>query len=217
IMVQWDGMVKVLGFGISTMSADAPESAGAPEVLHYRSPEQLRGESCDHRSALFSLGVVLYEMATEQKAFAGDATDQVRTAILEGTPPLPHRLKANLNPALSNLIMKALSKSADERYQSGQELVRDLERCNASAKSPPPASVPTPQKPKAQVAVAAAAGTSSTVRPAQLPTASPKVRASSAPPAEETPATPRFAVDPMMAEDDDSPATAARRSFSDMS
>ncbi len=216
IMVQWDGMVKVLGFGISTMSADAAESSGVPEVLHYASPEQIRGETCDHRSALFSLGAVLYEMATEQKAFAGDTTDQVRTAIIERTPPLPHRLKANLNPALSTLIMKALSKSAEERHQSGQELVRELEQCNASAKSPLPASVHAPSKPKAQIAVAATAGTSSTGTPAPSPLP-PKVRASSAPPAEETPANPGFAVDPMMAEDDDSPAAAIRRSFSEMS
>ncbi len=217
IMVQWDGMVKVLGFGISTMSTGAAESSSVPEVLHYASPELLRGESRDHRSALFSLGAVLYEMATEQKAFAGDTIDQVRTAILEGTPPLPHRLKANLNPALSTLIMKALSKSAEERYQSGQELVRDLEQCNASAKLPLQASVHAPSKPKAQVAVAAAAGTSSTGTPAPSPTAPPKMRASSAPPVEETPAKPGFAVDPMMAEDDDSTAAAVRRSFSEMS
>ncbi len=217
IMVQWDGMVKVLGFGISTMSTGAAESSSVPEVLHYASPELLRGESRDHRSALFSLGAVLYEMATEQKAFAGDTIDQVRTAILEGTPPLPHRLKANLNPALSTLIMKALSKSAEERYQSGQELVRDLEQCNASAKLPLQASVHAPSKPKAQVAVAAAAGTSSTGTPAPSPTAPPKMRASSAPPVEKTPAKPGFAVDPMMAEDDDSTAAAVRRSFSEMS
>jgi eukaryotic-like serine/threonine-protein kinase len=217
IMVQWDGMVKVLGFGISTMSAGAAESSSVPEVLHYASPEQLRGEPGDHRSALFSLGAVLYEMATEQKAFTGDTTDQVRTAILEGTPPLPHRLKANLNPALSNLIMKALSKSADERYQSGQELVRDLEQCNASAKSTPLVTIPAPSKTKAHVAVAAAAGTSSIATPTSSPVA-PKMRASSAPATTgEPPAKPGFTVDPMMAEDDDNPAAAARRSFSEMS
>src|SRR5207237_10676796 len=66
IMVQWDGMVKVLGFGMSAMNSHAIESAALPEVLHYASPEQLRGETCDHRSMLFSLGAILYEMATEQ-------------------------------------------------------------------------------------------------------------------------------------------------------
>src|SRR5207245_11545932 len=111
------------------------------------------------------------------------------------------------------------SKPADGRYQSGQELVRDLEQCNASTKSPPLASVPASPKPKAQVAVAAAAGTSSTDRPAPLPTAPPKMRASSAPATTgEPPAKPSFAVDPMMAEDDDaSRAAAVRRRLSEMS
>src|SRR6266498_1575133 len=97
IMVQWDGLVKVLGFGMSTMNADtAVLSDTPPEILHYASPEQLRGEACDHRSMIFSLGAILYEMAAEQKAFAGDTSEQVRTAILETTPPLPHRLKAKV-------------------------------------------------------------------------------------------------------------------------
>src|SRR5690348_4719195 len=63
IMVQWDGMVKVLGFGISAMSAHAIESATVREMLHYAAPEQLRGEVCDQRSMIFSLGAILYEMA----------------------------------------------------------------------------------------------------------------------------------------------------------
>src|SRR5437868_15384152 len=155
IMVQWDGMVKVLGFGMSAMNSHAIESAAMPEVLHYTSPEQLRGEACDHRSALFSLGAILYEMATERKAFAGETAEQIRSAILDTVPPLPHRLKANLSPALSALIMKAISKSPDNRFQSGQELVRGLEQCNASATkvAPPAAAV----KPKVQAAAAAAA------------------------------------------------------------
>src|SRR5713226_875343 len=62
IMVQWDGLVKVLGFGISAMSASVTDSAGVPETLHYAAPEKLRGETCDHRSALFSLGAIIYEM-----------------------------------------------------------------------------------------------------------------------------------------------------------
>src|SRR5947199_2450316 len=156
IMVQWDGMVKVLGFGISSMNALAGASTGVPEVLHYTSPEQLRGEACDHRSALFSLGAILYEMATERKAFAGETAEQIRAAILETVPPLPHRLKANLSPALSALIMKAISKSPENRFQNGQQLVRDLEQCNASAtKVAPPVA---PVRPKVQAAGAAAVG-----------------------------------------------------------
>jgi serine/threonine protein kinase len=232
IMVQWDGQVKIVGFGISAMSAHAGEISGAvPEVLHYASPEQLRGEACDHRSTLFSLGAVLYEMATEQKAFPGETAEQVRQAILENQPPLPVRLKPNVNQGLSKLIMKALSKSPDERHQSGQELLRDLEQCKATNPLAG-AAVPTPQKPKAQAAAAgmgttsnrlnstatstsepASTGLSSTQKTSPVPSM-PRMTASSATLEEPKPS---FTVDPMMADDDESPAAAVRRSFSDMS
>ena len=157
IMVQWDGQVKVLGFGSCSMSAHAAElSSTVPEVLHYASPEQLRGEVCDHRSVLYSLGAVLYEMATEQKAFPGETVEQVRQAILENQPPLPVRLKPNVNQGLSKLIMKALSKLPDERYQSGQELIRDLEQCKNSNSPLKSASVVAPVKAKAFSAAAGA-------------------------------------------------------------
>jgi serine/threonine protein kinase len=213
IMVQWDGMVKILAFGTSTMNSQAMELSGTvPEVLHYASPEQLRGESCDQRSALFSLGAILYEMATEQKAFAGDTPDQVRAAILEGTPPLPHRLKANVNQGLSALIMKAIAKSPDERYQSGQELVHDLEQCRAGANtiSANPSPSPTPAKTVVPKTGAAAAGVgTATSKAASVP----KSSASAAPPPAKS--TRSFAVDPMMAEPAD--ASAAPQSFSEIS
>src|SRR5260221_6995185 len=208
IMVQWDGQAKVVGFGISTMSSHAIDPSGAvPEVLHYASPEQLRGEACDHRSALFSLGAVLYEMATEQKAFPGETVEQVRQAILENQPPLPVRLKPKVNSGLSQLIMKALSKSPDERQQSGHELVQDLEKCKSANSLA--AAAPGTQKPKAQAAAAAA-----TAAPASGTSSLPRMTASVAPVEESKPA---FAVDPMMAEDENSPAAKARRSFSDLS
>jgi hypothetical protein len=239
IMVQWDGMVKVLGFGISSMNALAGVSTGVPEVLHYTSPEQLRGEACDHRSALFSLGAILYEMATERKAFAGGTTEQIRAAILETVPPLPHRLKANLSPALSALIMKAISKSPENRFQNGQELIRELEQCNVSpAKVAPPAAA---VKPKVQ-AVGAAAGVSAkpaakpiapsqpnvsaqpkvTANPSPAAKPMPKPVASAAAPATAKPATakpaskPGFSVDPMMAEPDEAAVAAPKTSFSEL-
>lgn len=153
IMVQWDGTVKVLGFGISSMNSLAGTLSTVPEILHYVSPELLRGEACDHRSALFALGAILYEMATEQKAFAGETAEQVRAAILEGMPPLPHRIKPNLSQGLSALIMKAISKSLANRYQSGLELLRDLEQCNSTTKK---TTTVAPSVVKAQAAAAAA-------------------------------------------------------------
>ena len=199
IMVQWDGMVKILSFGTSALNSQAMElSEAVPEVLHYASPEQLRGETCDQRSALFSLGVVLYEMASEQKAFPGASPDQVRSLILEGAPPMPHRLKANLNPGLSALIMKAISKSPAERYQSGQELVRDLEQCKAAVHTAAAQPAPTPPQKTAPAKVFAApagAGLSPMSKPIAAAT-SPTAAAAPAPARSK----PTFAVDPMMAE-----------------
>ena len=211
IMVQWDGLVKVLGFGISGMNSTAMELAAAPQMLHYASPEQVRGEACDHRSALFSLGCVLYEMATEQKAFPGDTTQQVKAGILESTPPLPVRLKANLNPGLSDLIMKAIAKSPADRYQSGQELVRDLENCKSGANKTTVAA-PALQKLKAQAAAAGADSSATTAAPSAP--ARPKISASAAPVAP-PPSKPKFAVDPMMAEESENRGGTAS-SFSDI-
>ena len=84
IMVTWDGTVKLLSFGVSCMGAFTCQAAGkAPDVLHYVSPEQLRGDPVDGRSNIFSLGAILYEMATEGKAFAGST---VETALALSHP-----------------------------------------------------------------------------------------------------------------------------------
>jgi len=210
VMVQWDGMVKVLGFGMSAMNSLAMDLPAPAEMLYYASPEQLRGEACDHRSMVFSLGVILYEMATEQKAFTGETSEQLRAAILEQTPPLPVRLKPNVNSRLSDLIMKAIAKSPDERYQSGQELVRDLEQCKNSA-NPLKSPAPVISKPKAFAAAAAAGAGGS--QPGAAPSSSARMSATQEPPTKSS-----FKIDPMMAEQDESsPAAQVRKSFSDMS
>ena len=163
IMVTWDGTVKVLSFGVSCMGAFTCQASGkAPDVLHYVSPEQLRGDPVDGRSNIFSLGAILYEMATEIKAFPGDDADQVRQAIVEAMPAPPIQINKKIHPVLSEVIMKALAKAPEERYQSGQELVNDLERCKESTtkavakKAAPPAQgLNTSQAPKAAVAPSA--------------------------------------------------------------
>src|ERR1700690_1294524 len=163
IMVTWDGTVKVLSFGVSCMGAFTCQASGkAPDVLHYVSPEQLRGDPVDGRSNIFSLGAILYEMATESKAFPGDDADQVRHAIVEAMPAPPIQINKKIHPVLSEVIMKALAKAPEERYQSGQELVTDLERCKESTtkavtkKAAPPAQgLNTSQAPKAAVAPSA--------------------------------------------------------------
>jgi eukaryotic-like serine/threonine-protein kinase len=151
IMVSWDGTVKILGFGISTMSAFAAQASGSvPGVLHYMSPEQLRGDPLAAPSNIFSLGAIFYEMVTERKAFDGEDADQVRQSISEMTPVAPDQINRKLHPALSQVIMKALSKAPEERYQSGQDLVNDLERCKESATKAAAAAKPGQKAPTAQ-------------------------------------------------------------------
>ncbi len=175
IMVTWDGTVKVLSFGISTMGAFTCQDPGKPsESLHYVSPEQLRGDPVDGRSNIFSLGAILYEMASENKAFPGDDADQVRHAIAEHLPVAPVQINKKIHPVLSEVIMKALCKAPEDRYQSGQDLVNDLERCKESTakaeakKSAQPAkglNVPAASKPAAAAPPAPAASTETIATP----------------------------------------------------
>ncbi len=193
IMVTWDGTVKVLSFGVSCMGAFTCQASGkAPEVLHYVSPEQLRGDPVDGRSNIFSLGAILYEMATETKAFPGDDADQVRQAVVEATPAAPIAVNRKIHPVLSEVIMKALSKAAEDRYQSGQELVNDLERCKESAakavgkKAAAPAqglNAPAAQKPAAAPVPEESKPVTAKARPSSTPTPVQAGASDAAPPA----------------------------------
>src|SRR5208282_3159858 len=135
IMVQWDGLVKLLGYGISNMSLIEAESGkGLGRLLPYCSPEQIRGEAIDLRSNLFTLGTILYEMVVGRQAF--DAADPVTLVgrIENEMPASPSAVNPKIQPAVSALIMKALAKDPAERYQSARELVEDLEKCKDGGK-----------------------------------------------------------------------------------
>jgi eukaryotic-like serine/threonine-protein kinase len=130
IMCGWDGTVKIIGFGVSSVGNFAHQvMEGMPAILHYTSPEQIKGEPMDGRSNLFSLGAMLYEMVTERKAFDRDDIEGLRQSILESTPVPPVHVNPKVHPLLSDLIMKALAKDPAERYQSGREVLDDLEKC----------------------------------------------------------------------------------------
>jgi eukaryotic-like serine/threonine-protein kinase len=132
IMCGWDGTVRVLGFGLSSVGKFAPQTTAVPSIFRYMSPEQIQGEPLDARSNVFSLGALFYEMVTDRQAFDSEDAETLCRSIQESTPAPPMQVNPKLHPQLNSLIMKALSKDPGERYQSGKELLDDLEKCKES-------------------------------------------------------------------------------------
>ena len=132
IMCGWDGTVRILGYGVSSIGKFTAQLPAVPSLLQYMSPEQVRGEKIDARSNLFSLGAIFYEMVTDRKAFDRKDAESLRQSVLESTPEPPLQLVPKLQPGLNDLIMKALAKDPGERYQNGRELLDDLEKCKES-------------------------------------------------------------------------------------
>ena len=174
IMCGWDGTVRVLGYGLSSVGKFTAQMPEVPSILHYMSPEQIRGEDIDARSNLFSLGALFYEMVTDRKAFDREDSESLRQSILESMPVPPMHVNPKLHPLLSDLIMKALAKDPAGRYQSGRELLDDLEKCKESkpqaakaaaapAKAP---AVASPVKAAAQTKFASAPATPAAKKPA---------------------------------------------------
>ena len=145
IFVTRTGQAKVLDFGLAKLTerTDAADVTGVATAgflaeitspgstlgtIAYMSPEQARGDALDARSDLFSLGSVLYEMATGASAFEGGSSAVVFTAILTGSPRPPSALNPKVPPELERIILKALEKDPELRYQSAAELRGDLKR-----------------------------------------------------------------------------------------
>ena len=140
IMVQWDGLVKILGYGVSRMSLIQAEMGnGLGHLLPYCSPEQVRGEALDGRSNLFTWGAILYEMVTGRKAFDAADPDALTAQISNEMPPNPCSLNQRIQPGVGDLIMKALAKDPELRYQTARALVADLEVCKDGSKKAAPA------------------------------------------------------------------------------
>jgi len=142
IIVRTDGLVKVLDFGIAKLTEtpaaqklkDTARTARDPATMMgfivgtagYMSPEQARGLPIDPRTDLFSLGVVLYEMLTGKTAFKGETVSDVIAEILKTEPPPLRDLAPETPVALQTIISKAMMKDRDARYQSVQDLLKDL-------------------------------------------------------------------------------------------
>ncbi|HEV2022193.1 MAG TPA: protein kinase [Terriglobales bacterium] len=140
IMIEADGSVKIMDFGIAKSWGTAMTTVG--QVLgtpNYMSPEQVKGRPLDGRSDLFSFGVILYEMVTGEKPFTGQNVTTIVYKIVHENPIPPRDLDVTIHPGLSWIITKALSKSPEERFQKGADLVQALE----SYKAYGPAGEPT--------------------------------------------------------------------------
>ena len=130
IFVSFDGTVKILDFGIAKASTQI-EQTRAGEIkgkLSYMSPEQCMGKQLDHRSDIFSLGTVLYEWITGFKLFTGESEVAILKSISEGKIYAPSYFKADIPEAVEAILMKALEKDRDKRYQSAWEMQFDIDQ-----------------------------------------------------------------------------------------
>ncbi len=141
IMIREDNLVKVLDFGLAKLTVQKLQLFNSESLTYeqvktisgmilgtagYMSPEQARGKTVDHRTDIFSLGVVLYEILTGKQPFTGDTNSDVIVAILMKEPQNPRSLNSEIPAELERIILKTLCKDCEERYQNAKDLLEDF-------------------------------------------------------------------------------------------
>jgi beta-lactam-binding protein with PASTA domain len=142
IMISRAGAVKVMDFGIARALADSgnpvTQTAAVIGTAQYLSPEQARGEQVDARSDVYSLGCVLYEMLTGEPPFIGDTPVAVAYQHVREDPVAPSHKRQGISPELDAVVLKALAKNPDNRYQTAAEMRADLVRVHGGEKPEAP-------------------------------------------------------------------------------
>ena len=149
VFVTRSGLVKLLDFGVAVLLPKKAASYSAGRLtsstagtIPYMSPEQAQAEELDHRSDLFSLGVVLYEMATGQRPFVAPTGPGTLAAIATSTPVAPRVVNPRVPPELERIMAKALEKKPSLRYQSASDLKADLQRLKRDLDANPALTLP---------------------------------------------------------------------------
>jgi serine/threonine protein kinase len=126
LLVTQDGFLKVIDFGIAQSKGQRQRSDVIPGKLGYMSPEQAARKAIDHRSDIFSLGIVLYEITVGKRLFRGPAQEVV-TRLVEAQVEPPTFARRNFPSALESIVLRALEKHPEDHYQSAYDLADDLE------------------------------------------------------------------------------------------
>ena len=129
ILMDRYGLLKVTDFGIARVSTNATitYTSSILGTVHYISPEQAKGKFVDEKSDFYSLGVVMYEMATGKVPFDADNSVGIAVMHIQDEPESPIKLNENLSPRLNDIIMKLLEKDPQKRFKNANELIRALE------------------------------------------------------------------------------------------
>jgi serine/threonine protein kinase len=144
VLISFEGDVKLTDFGIAKAATKASQtdSGALRGKLLYMSPEQAWGKSIDRRSDVFSLGICFYEMITDNKPFLGNSEMSILEMVRECRLAPPTSLNPKLPERLEKVVMKALERDPDSRYQDAADMYRDLERVLHERQPPAPNALP---------------------------------------------------------------------------